>query len=280
MRMFLFLWTVFRWLLGIALAFSGIVTAVSGAISTAVRFRERGRGGVGVFATLFGLFREWLATAFLFLLYPLGFLPLKTRMNPNSPLPSLLLIHGYSMNRSTWMLFFLRLKREGFENIVTINLPPFSPIEKDADLVHRTLERYSEILPGKRWVLIGHSMGGLVIRSYLKKYGSDRVLRAYTLGTPHQGTLMAHLGYGKNARQMVPQSSFLEDLLSGEENGKLLLSIASRLDNLVVPWRNALHPRAPALVLSEPIGHNHLVLHPRVFQTIVADLRFFLKAGS
>jgi len=278
MRGIFLLWEVARWVVGVALALSGVVTWVSGLIATVVRFRERARGGVGIVATLIALLQEWLATAFLFLIYPLGFLPLRTRLHPDATLPPVLLIHGYSMNRSTWLLFFLRLRREGFRNIVAINLPPFASIEEDAEILHRTLEHYSAFLPGRRWVLIGHSMGGLVIRCYLKKYGSSLVLRAYTLGTPHQGTLMARFGVGRNAREMLPGSSFLE-MISREEEPSSLLSIVSRLDNLVVPWRNAIHPRAPSLVLSERIGHNHLVIHPRVFQVVMADLQFFLKEG-
>ena len=42
-------------------------------------------------------------------------------------------------------------------------------------------------------VLIGHSMGGLLIRGYLSDYpGDDRVYKAMTVGTPHTGTVLAY----------------------------------------------------------------------------------------
>ncbi len=35
-------------------------------------------------------------------------------------------------------------------------------------------------------VLVGHSMGGLVARAYLRRYGGAKVRRLITIGTPHQ----------------------------------------------------------------------------------------------
>lgn len=61
-------------------------------------------------------------------------------------------------------------------------------------------------------LLVGHSMGGLVARAYLRRYGELRVARLITLGTPHRGSLLAHLGIGRNARQMEPGSVWLREL--------------------------------------------------------------------
>lgn len=46
----------------------------------------------------------------------------------------------------------------------------------------------------KKFRLIGHSLGGLVIRSYLERYNisDNKVIQALTIGTPHQGTLLAY----------------------------------------------------------------------------------------
>lgn len=46
----------------------------------------------------------------------------------------------------------------------------------------------------KKFRLVGHSLGGLVIRSYLERYNNidNKVIQALTIGTPHQGTLLAY----------------------------------------------------------------------------------------
>lgn len=269
------LFVVLRYFLGFILVVSGVVTWVSGAIALWVRRKEKGLQAIGIPLALWTLFKEWIATAILFLLYPLGFLPFREQVDPDDPHPPVLFIHGYSMNRATWLVFRWRMRRQGYRNLFSLNLPLFASIARDAEIVAEKLERLKTKLPERRWVLLGHSMGGLVIRAYMKKYGSEGILRAYTLGTPHEGTLMARLGQGRNAREMEPGSPFLRELAQEEPDTAKILCIASRLDNLVVPWRNALHPRAPSLILAEPIGHNHLVLHPRVARAVLADLKFF-----
>ena len=59
-------------------------------------------------------------------------------------------------------------------------------------------------------VLVGHSMGGLVCRDYLAIHGGDKVDRLITLATPHQGSQLAALGLGANAREMEPGSGWLQ----------------------------------------------------------------------
>lgn len=47
-------------------------------------------------------------------------------------------------------------------------------------------------IENRKVTLIGHSLGGLVIRSYLDQYGSQKVSGVLTGGTPHQGTVIAY----------------------------------------------------------------------------------------
>jgi triacylglycerol esterase/lipase EstA (alpha/beta hydrolase family) len=53
-----------------------------------------------------------------------------------------------------------------------------------------------------RVILAGHSMGGLASRADLRHHGGDRVARLIRPGSPHHGSGIAHLGPGRNARQM------------------------------------------------------------------------------
>jgi predicted GH43/DUF377 family glycosyl hydrolase len=46
--------------------------------------------------------------------------------------------------------------------------------------------------PGKKIDLIGHSLGGLVARSYLQEYDSGLIDQLITVGTPHHGVLEAY----------------------------------------------------------------------------------------
>jgi triacylglycerol esterase/lipase EstA (alpha/beta hydrolase family) len=83
-------------------------------------------------------------------------------------------------------------------------------------------------------ILVGHSMGGLVARAYLQRHGESRVAGLVTLGTPHQGSRLAHIGYGENARQMRPGSPWLQALASPAPVVDTVV-IYSPHDNFVMP---------------------------------------------
>lgn len=65
------------------------------------------------------------------------------------------------------------------------------PLDNLADQLKNYLETI--VLPGKpeptKINFIGHSMGGLVARSYGQKYGTDKINQLVTAGSPHQGAI-------------------------------------------------------------------------------------------
>ncbi|MDD5254061.1 MAG: alpha/beta fold hydrolase [Candidatus Nanoarchaeia archaeon] len=75
--------------------------------------------------------------------------------------------------------------------------------------------------------IVAHSMGGLVSREYLKKYGEDSVNKLILIGTPNNGittkiySLCRILGEKKECDQMKQGSSFLYNL-----NNFKLISVA------------------------------------------------------
>jgi pimeloyl-ACP methyl ester carboxylesterase len=46
--------------------------------------------------------------------------------------------------------------------------------------------------PGTKVNLVGHSMGGLVARAYAQKFGTDRINKIVTVGSPNMGTVQAY----------------------------------------------------------------------------------------
>jgi len=64
------------------------------------------------------------------------------------------------------------------------------PIEDNAMVLARCLERWADGDASKRFTLVGHSMGGLVARAYLAGFGQQaeaRIARVITLGAPYFG---------------------------------------------------------------------------------------------
>jgi pimeloyl-ACP methyl ester carboxylesterase len=71
------------------------------------------------------------------------------------------------------------------------------PIEENAVCLKRQLEKIQS--PTGKFVLIGHSMGGLVIRAYVESgLYANNVSQVITLGTPHAGTPYGLLACARN----------------------------------------------------------------------------------
>ena len=150
-----------------------------------------------------------------------------------------LLVHGYLCNRGLWSWVRPRLQREGLL-VVTVNLePPFAGIDQLAESLHRHIDALSEKTGVREIVLVTHSMGGLVARACLKRYGRGPVAKLITLGCPHHGTRLAHFGFGQSAREMEIGSPWLQTLAEGERETVPTLSIWSCHDNFVAPQVSA-----------------------------------------
>jgi triacylglycerol esterase/lipase EstA (alpha/beta hydrolase family) len=123
-------------------------------------------------------------------------------------------------------------------------------------------------------VIVAHSMGGLVARACLARRGAGRVVRLVTLASPHNGTRLAKLGLGANARQMRPDSAFLEGLRRHEgANGPgcPVTSIYSVHDNLVSPQDTSRLPYARNIALSGA-GHIDILRDARVHELVAGEL--------
>jgi triacylglycerol lipase len=91
--------------------------------------------------------------------------------------------------------------------------------------------------------LICHSMGGLSARYYIRFLGGRYKVDDYvSLGTPQKGTVVAIIGlWTAGGREMIPGSSFLNSLNSGDETPGYVhyVAIYAYWDELVQPYWNA-----------------------------------------
>jgi triacylglycerol lipase len=83
-----------------------------------------------------------------------------------------------------------------------------------ADLVHRVRTRTG----AAKVHLVGHSMGGLSMRWYIKRLGGADEVRTYvSMGSPQYGYLPACLLGEQDGGQMCPFNPFLWDLDEGDD---------------------------------------------------------------
>ena len=190
----------------------------------------------------------------------------------NQHLP-VLLVHGYCCNHGVWRDMAPRLQAFG-HNVLAINLEPFFCSMDDYALqVEQAVAQLRAQTGQQRVALVGHSMGGLVIRAWMRAYGDAQVAVAVTLGSPHQGTQITPHAKLANARQMVWASDWLQALQASESpQRRALLRLAlTEQDAIVFPQTAQTLPGVHTQVFNG-IGHLQLCTDTRVFAWVAAQL--------
>jgi triacylglycerol lipase len=184
-----------------------------------------------------------------------------------------LLVHGYVCNHRLWDDVAPRLRAQGHD-VLAINLEPiFTSIDNYAAHIEASVHALLQHSGQTRVALVGHSMGGLAIRAWMRQYGSERVAGIFTLGTPHAGTQAAKNNRTPNGRQMLRDSAWLQGLAESETDAqRALLRIAlTPQDNIVFPQRAQTLPGITPVVF-EGLGHVQLCSAPEVIAWLAGEL--------
>lgn len=118
-------------------------------------------------------------------------------IEPDTSKPFVVLIHGLHQNALYMDFLAQKLQINGFRSF-----------KYDYDSLGETLDEHSDNL--NTWLesnhdlnmpinMIGHSLGGLVIRNFIARYPQWKIGRCVTLGTPHVGSIKA-----KYIKDLIP----------------------------------------------------------------------------
>jgi len=163
-----------------------------------------------------------LVLAGLFLLaLSFAFLASPPRQSTASHVDPILFVHGYTSDASAWNTMISRFQADGWESN-RLFAYTFSSTKSNASIAQDVKTRVDQIraATGAAKVdIVTHSMGGLSSRYYLKNLGGQANVDDWvSLGGPNHGTTWAYgCFFVSPCNQMIPGSSFLNGLNSGDE---------------------------------------------------------------
>ncbi len=185
-----------------------------------------------------------------------------------------LLLHGVLCNAGVWQPMRKYLAARGIGPIYALSYgPPLASIEHFADQAAHKIDAMLAATGARQVLIVGHSMGGLVARAYLRAYGGAKVRRVITLGTPHRGSVHAYVFPGTALTQLRPGTAWLEGLGATPTEGDApqIVSLWSWHDSMVAPQTSSILEEAENIALTG-IGHNALLSDRVVFARVAAEI--------
>jgi triacylglycerol esterase/lipase EstA (alpha/beta hydrolase family) len=264
------------WIFGIAAIYFGSVLFLWGVYFTLAWFfraRRPREVRIGLRATVRLLWREYKALAFAAPRMMFYRLLLRDPAPARIDVP-VLLLHGVLCNAGVWTRMSRFLRRCGIDGVYTLSYgPPLASIEAFADQLADKIERISKVTGARSVMVVTHSMGGLVVRAYIRKHGIARLASVLTIGAPHHGSVHAWLLFGTSLAQLRPGNPWLAELNRMRLDPSLrFVSLWSWHDSMVAPQTSAELPGATSDVAVIGVGHNALLADAEVLERTQAEI--------
>ncbi|WP_338748406.1 esterase/lipase family protein [Janibacter alittae] len=190
----------------------------------------------------------------------------------------ILLLHGLADNHSIFALLRRGLLRRGFSQVFAMNYSArTTDVRTLAVQLAEEIEAIAQETGYERIHVVAHSLGGVIGRYYVTRLGGDeRVHTLVTLGSPHTGTLWAHVAPTPLARQLRPASPLMRELNQPAPGCRTrVVAFWSDTDEAVVPAVNASLEQegvATTNIRLRGVGHISLPILPSVVHRIARSL--------
>jgi triacylglycerol esterase/lipase EstA (alpha/beta hydrolase family) len=184
-----------------------------------------------------------------------------------------LLLHGVLCNAGVWARMRRELTRRGVGGLYSLSYgPPLASIEEFADQLARKIDDVLAATGASSTIVISHSMGGLVVRAYIRRFGIAKLARVLTIGAPHHGSMHAWLMMGTSLGQIRPGNPWLVALNRERLDPALrFVSLWSWHDSMVAPQTSSELPGAVDMSMIG-VGHNALLGDAEVFDHAHAEI--------
>jgi triacylglycerol lipase len=214
-----------------------------------------------------------LSEALILALHPVGLWPGLWRSPSSNSAPIVVLVHGLFHNPSAWALFRRWFHAHGLAT-ACFHYPSWG--SGDFTRTVADLRAYVETLraehPERDIHLVGHSLGGLLLRAAVADLSSHPNIKSLTtLGTPFHGSKLAPFALHSLGRFIWHESPTVQNVAALPFPEKIQgLALWSRADNMVLP-NPALRCDLPGWKNRETADISHIaMLHSReIFREVL-----------
>lgn len=195
---------------------------------------------------------------------------------------ALLFVHGYFCNRAIWLPWMREAAHRGFWCEAVTLEPVFGSIEDYPPVIETAVQRLLGAARCNQLIIVCHSMGGLAVRQWMRRFGDARVTRVIALGSPNAGTVMAPRWVrSPNLKQMCRESLWREALNASEsaKSRAKITNIFSHHDNIVAPQSSSALAGTRTISIGG-VGHVSLVYSKQVWAIVFAEIERACNATS
>jgi triacylglycerol lipase len=212
--------------------------------------------------------------------FPLGFI--KTLWMPDCKTkkagPAIVMIHGIYHNASAWTYYRWRLKRNGYGQVYAFSFTSWkTSFEEVYEKLEAWMKKVERECSGKEMVMVGHSLGGLLAKTYAGSRDSVQpspIRRVITLGTPFMGSKMAALGFGSLSKSLQYQGPLVGEMAKCHPSTQLpCVAFYSPVDNMVLPPDSLLPPAEWKQERTVPLGHTAVLYHGPTFERVLSYIK-------
>lgn len=258
---------------------------VSTSFALAAYYRADRRPSLGALGQLELIAAELVAFVALFVFLqpfePWLARPRRRNYGDSARLP-VVLLHGIYCNGAAWWWMGRRLRKHFSTDIYAPSFEPlFADIDDLARWLSRELERICADTGARQVVLVAHSMGGLVARTYISRLKGDRIAKLVTLASPHHGSQHARWSYRRHSIQLRPKSPWLQALngINSVPTDPPIVSIFSWHDNFVAPQDSSSLTSATNIPMAG-MGHLQMFFSRRIEAILRQEIQSAIAIAS
>lgn len=182
--------------------------------------------------------------------------------------PTVVLLHGLYATAGVFQPMRKRLERVLSVSSYTLSYPPGPGILELAERVYRLLENIESTKPIH---LVGHSLGGLVLRHVARTSSDVRIVQTISLAAPFRGSRKNWLVPGQAGRDLAADSPLLPLLASAHPRDEDIphLSLIAEDDRLITP---VAFPAYGQRAVIPHTGHNGILFAEDAIERVVARI--------